>query len=135
MEYETGFGEETAMARSGVRIDPGGRAHVDVAINDWMQNVIGDAILSDAKDFVPKRTSRLHDSLRAECHDKVLRVGSLDCNYATDVEMGTAPHVILPRNKKALHWPDAAHPVARVNHPGTHAQPYLRPALFQRRSA
>lgn len=122
------------MARSGVRIDPTARAHVDAAINDWMQDVIGDAILFDAKDFVPKRTSRLHDSLRAECHDKVLRVGSLDCNYATDVEMGTAPHVILPRNKKALSWPDADHPVARVNHPGTAANPYLRPALFQRRT-
>jgi hypothetical protein len=64
----------------------------------------------------------------------VLRVGSLDCNYATDVEMGTAAHVILPRNKKALHWPGADHPVARVNHPGTPPMPYLRPALFQRRT-
>ncbi len=122
------------MARSGVRIDPAGRAHVDTAINDWMQDVIGDAILSDARDFVPKRTSRLHDSLRAECHDKVLRVGSLDCTYATDVEMGTAPHVITPSNKKALYWPGADHPVARVNHPGTAPNPYLRPALFQRRT-
>jgi hypothetical protein len=123
------------MARSGVRIDPAGRVHVDAAINDWLENTIGDAILSDARDFVPKRTSRLHDSLRAECHDKVLRVGSLDCNYATDVEMGTAPHVITPSNKKALYWPGADHPVARVNHPGTAPQPYLRVALFQRRTA
>lgn len=123
------------MARSGVRIDPAARAHVDAAINDWLQDVIGDAILSDAKDFVPKRTSRLHDSLRAEVRDKVLRVGSLDVNYASDVELGTPPHVILPRNKKALYWPGADHPVARVNHPGTEPQPYLRPALFQRRTA
>jgi hypothetical protein len=122
------------MARSGVRIDPSARQHVDAAINEWMQDVIGDAILTDAKDFVPKKTSRLHDSLRAECHDKVLRVGSLDCNYAADVELGTPPHVILPRNKKALHWPGADHPVARVNHPGTEPSPYLRPALFQRRT-
>lgn len=123
------------MTRSGVRIDPSARAHVDAAINEWLQNTIGDAILGDARDFVPKRTSRLHDSLRAECHDKVLRVGSLDCNYATDVELGTAPHVILPRNKQALSWPDADHPVKKVNHPGTAAQPFLRPALFQRRTA
>lgn len=122
------------MARSGVRIDPSARAHVDAAINYWLQDVIGDAILSDAKDFVPKRTSRLHDSLRAEVRDKVLRVGSLDVNYAADVELGTAPHVIVPRNKKALYWPGADHPVARVNHPGTAPQPFLRPALFQRRT-
>jgi hypothetical protein len=123
------------MARSGVRIDPSGRARVDAAINEWMEDVIGGAILGDAKDYVPKKTSRLHDSLRAECRDKVLRVGSLDCNYAADVELGTAPHVIVPRNTKALYWPGADHPVARVNHPGTAPNPYLRPALFQRRTA
>lgn len=123
------------MARSGVRIDPSAREHVDAAIGDWLENTIGSAILSDARNYVPKRSGRLAESLRAEVQRKVLRVGSLDVNYATDVEMGTAPHVILPRNKKALHWPGADHPVARVNHPGTHAQPYLRPALFQRRTA
>jgi hypothetical protein len=123
------------MARSGVRIDPSARAHVDAAINDWMEDVIGGAILGDARGYVRKRSGRLHDSLRSECRDKVLRVGSLDCNYAADVELGTAAHVITPRNKKALYWPGADHPVARVNHPGTAPSPYLRPALFQRRTA
>lgn len=122
------------MARSGVRIDPSARAHVDAAINDWLGDVIGPAILGDARNYVHKRTGRLRDSLRAEVQGKVLRVGSLDCNYATDVELGTAAHVILPRNKKALFWPGADHPVARVNHPGTPPNPYLRPALFQRRT-
>jgi hypothetical protein len=123
------------MARSGVRIDPSARAHVDQAINDWLENTIGEAILGDARNYVPKRSGRLAESLRREVRDKVLRVGSLDCNYATDVELGTGPHVILPRNKKALSWPGADHPVARVNHPGTAPNPYLRPALFQRRTA
>ncbi|MFD4596723.1 hypothetical protein ACFWPQ_01695 [Streptomyces sp. NPDC058464] len=122
-------------ARSGVRIDPSAREHVDAAINEWLENTIGDAILGDARNYVPKRSGRLLESLRREVHDKVLRVGSLDCNYATDVEMGTSPHVILPRNKKALYWPDADHPVARVNHPGTRPQPFLRTALYQRRTA
>lgn len=122
------------MAARGVRLDPSARVHVDAAIEHWLEHVIGDRILGDAKQLVHKKTYRLHNSLRAEVHDKVLRVGSLDCNYATDVELGTPPHVILPRNKKALYWPGAAHPVARVNHPGTHAYPYLRPALFQRRT-
>jgi hypothetical protein len=122
------------MTRSGVRIDPSARTHVDAAIGDWLEHVIGRDILGDAQSLVRKRTGRLHDSLRAEVQDKVLRVGSLDCNYATDVEMGTAPHVILPNSKKALSWPGADHPVARVNHPGTAPAPYLRPSLFQRRT-
>ncbi|MEU3507676.1 hypothetical protein ABZ733_07070 [Streptomyces longwoodensis] len=123
------------MARSGVRIDPSARAHVNAAINEWLEDTIGAAILGDARDYVHKRSGRLHDSLRAEVHDKVLRVGSLDCNYATDVELGTPKHVILPKNKQALYWPGADHPVRRVNHPGTPPMPYLRPALFQRRTA
>jgi hypothetical protein len=118
----------------GVRLDPSARTHVNAAINRWLDETIGRAILGDAQHLVRKRTGRLRDSLRAEVHDKVLRVGSLDCNYATDVELGTAPHVILPRNKKALYWPGADHPVARVNHPGTQPYPYLRPALYQRRT-
>lgn len=122
------------MAARAVRIDPSARAHVDAAINRWLEDDIGAAILGDAQQLVPKKTSRLHDSLRAEVHGKVLRVGSLDVNYSTYVEMGTPPHVIMPRNKKALYWPGAAHPVAKVNHPGAEPQPYLRPALLQRRT-
>jgi hypothetical protein len=122
------------MARSGLRIDPSARRHVDAAINTWLEDTIGARILTDAQHLVPKRTGRLRDSLRAEVHNKVLRVGSLDVNYATDVEMGTSAHVIKPRFKRALYWEGADHPVAKVNHPGTHAQPYLRPALLQRRT-
>lgn len=122
------------MARSGVRIDPSAREHVDAAINDWLQDVIGDAILTDAKSLVHKKSSRLHDSLRAEVHDKVLRVGSLDCNYAAAVELGSHTPVIKPKYKKALFWPGADHPVGAVYNHTTKPYPYLRPALFQRRT-
>lgn len=50
------------------------------------------------------------------------------------VEYGTEPHVIEPRTKKALWWPGARHPVKRVNHPGTPAQPFMRPALYKPRT-
>lgn len=46
-------------------------------------------------------------------------------------EVGTKPHVIEARNKEALFWPGAAHPVKKVNHPGTQAKPHLRPALYE----
>ncbi|QVJ03061.1 HK97 gp10 family phage protein [Nocardiopsis eucommiae] len=45
------------------------------------------------------------------------------------VERGTRPHVIRPRVKKALFWPGAAHPVGKVNHPGTKATHNLAEAL------
>ncbi|WP_250029802.1 hypothetical protein [Paractinoplanes maris] len=45
------------------------------------------------------------------------------------LEHGTRPHVIEPKDKKALAWPGGRHPVARVNHPGTPALHILRRAL------
>lgn len=50
-------------------------------------------------------------------------------SYPLDVEFGTRPHVIEPKDKQALAWPGAEHPVRRVNHPGTEAQPFIRPSL------
>ncbi len=50
-------------------------------------------------------------------------------DHSALLEFGTRPHVIEPKNAKALHWPGARHPVARVNHPGTPALHILRRAL------
>jgi hypothetical protein len=107
---------------------------VDEAIGDWLGDVIGPAIRDDAKAIVHKKSGRLANSLVSEVQGKVLRVGSTDVDYSVPLEMGAMPHVILPVNKKALSWPGAAHPVAYVNHPGNRPFPYLRPALFQRRT-
>lgn len=49
--------------------------------------------------------------------------------YSIHVEKGTDPHVITPSNKEALYWPGADHPVKKVEHPGTDAQPFMEPAL------
>jgi hypothetical protein len=51
--------------------------------------------------------------------------------HAWWVENGTGPHPIYPRGRDQggadfLWWPDAAHPVRMVNHPGTKPQPFLR---------
>lgn len=86
-----------------------------------------------AREKVPVDTSRLKNSITHEGPFKkggyiVVKVGT-NVKYAKPVEEGTPPHVILPTNKKALFWPGADHPVARVNHPGTKGKPYLKPAL------
>ena len=46
--------------------------------------------------------------------------------YAKYVEFGTLPHIIIPKNKKALYWDGAEHPVKLVRHPGTSPQPFIR---------
>jgi len=54
-------------------------------------------------------------------------------NYGVDVEYGTSPHVIKPLNKKALKFKSGGKTIfaKQINHPGTSAQPFMRPALDQ----
>ncbi|MER7814544.1 hypothetical protein [Streptomyces sp. NPDC096153] len=109
-------------------------AHLPPFIDDLMDD-LAELVLADAKEFCPKgETGDLAESLRHEVNDGIFRVGS-DLPRAEWVENGTPPHVIRPRNAKALFWPGAEHPYGQVNHPGTKAQPFLRPALWIKREA
>lgn len=49
--------------------------------------------------------------------------------HALILELGSRAHDIEPSTKKALHWPGAAHPYAKVHHPGTPALHLMRNAL------
>lgn len=49
--------------------------------------------------------------------------------YGKYLEEGTPPHKIRPKNKKALSWAGASHPVKEVNHPGTDKHPVLEDTL------
>lgn len=67
-----------------------------------------------------------------------------DAAYSRHVELGTKPHVIVPRRRRALRFATKASDrrlsgaprrgaavtfARRVQHPGTRPQPYLRPAI------
>ena len=56
-------------------------------------------------------------------------VHTSNIKYAVMVEKGTKAHIIKPKDKKALYWKGAKHPVKQVNHPGSKAKPYLIPAF------
>lgn len=51
--------------------------------------------------------------------------------YGAYVEYGTKPHLILPKNKKALFWKGALNPYAVVHHPGTRANPFFMRGVDQ----
>lgn len=40
-------------------------------------------------------------------------------DYGEILEEGSKPHIITPKNGKALYWKGASHPVRIVHHPGT----------------
>ncbi|ABD94204.1 tail component protein [Streptomyces phage mu1/6] len=105
------------------RLTGAAREATEAAAND---------MVNMAKGLCPVDTGRLRSSIQAVPSGGrfsfSVTIGT-NVTYAADVEYGTAPHVIVPKDKKALYWPGAAHPVAKVNHPGTRAQPFMRPAI------
>lgn len=49
--------------------------------------------------------------------------------YGGILEEGSKPHIITPKNGMALYWRGAAHPVKKVNHPGTTGKPIIEPTV------
>lgn len=121
---------------SRVEVDDSWHEHVDSAMDELFDQRLGPDIATDARRYCPKRTGQLAESIKYEVEDGSLIVsakGSDEESYAAYVELGTRPHPITARPGGALFWPGARHPVKSVEHPGTHAQPFLRPALYQER--
>ena len=73
-------------------------------------------------------TGRLRASITRRLRDDAVEVGT-NVVYAAIHQFGgkTPPRTIRPRNRKALAWPGAPHPVRSVRHPGSRmpARPFL----------
>ena len=80
----------------------------------------------------PVDTGRLKNSIKVEIVGSDIIIDMVD--YALYVEFGTPPHIIRPKNKKALHWktgkpgsPGREDVFAKeVRHPGTRPNPFIR---------
>ena len=88
------------------------------------------ACVKRAKDDAPVRTTAYHGSI--QMRPAVMEKGSITgywgsfrILYAIFIELGTKAHIIRPKNKKALFWKGASHPVKEVKHPGTKPNPVL----------
>ena len=75
------------------------------------------------------KTGHLRRSIAYKLTNTEGTVHTSNVVYAAAVEKGSRPHTITAKNKKALYWKGASHPVKTVRHPGSKAKPYLIPAL------
>ena len=82
---------------------------------------------NELKLATPVDTGRLRNSIKVFQTSKGLRIFMAE--HGLFVEFGTLPHTITPRNKKALNWKGASHPVKKVNHPGTRPNNFIRRTL------
>lgn len=91
-----------------------------------------------ARKKAPVNFGKLRSSIREKV-SKMTGEISVNVDYAGAVEFGTKAHIIRPRKKKALaftpgggfrFWDESGRIIRKsVKHPGTQAQPYLRPAV------
>lgn len=70
----------------------------------------------------------LHSGLGVSSNEYTIYL-SHGVEYGGILEEGSKPHIIKPKNKKALYWKGAAHPIKQVNHPGTKGKPVIEPTL------
>ena len=86
------------------------------------------------KSTAPVRTGAYRDSIVCTVDDLTLTLsaGCTEAPYAPIVEYGSAPHEIVAKNAKALHWTDEAAKerfAKRVYHPGTQGQFIIENAM------
>jgi len=110
-----------------VRLDPALRVELDEAIQPILDQVAAE-VEQDIKRNAPVDSGELVRSVRRR--GNIITISAPHWHF---VEYGTEPHIIRPRTKQALWWPGARHPVKMVRHPGTQAQPFIRPAALRQR--
>ena len=74
-------------------------------------------------------TGHLRRGISTDIRGLGATIHTSNIKYAPGVEYGTKAHIIRAKNKKALYWKGAKHPVKKVNHPGSKAKPFLIPAF------
>lgn len=101
-------------------------------------HVAAKVIRDAAADNAAQRTGELSERIVRETTEKkaetvTVAVGPDDEVdwYGLMVEFGTGSHDVTPQNKQALKT-DTDRFAASAKHPGTTAQPYLRPALDEK---
>jgi len=101
-------------------------------IKDDVRKVVKNSAFNierNAKSSASVKTGHLRRSISTKMGDMEATIHTSNLKYAPMVEFGTRPHIIRAKNKKALYWKGATHPVKQVNHPGSKAKPYLIPAF------
>ena len=107
---------KTAMKEAPDKVEPIIQRAVVTATDVLAKNTV--------RPNVPYRTGYLIQTFRRDVQ-RLMSRWFPTAAYAPFVEFGTPARVIVPINKKALFWPGASHPVKKVNHPGTKANPFM----------
>lgn len=127
------------MAR--VRQSPGFEAAFLAHVGRQVKRIT-EEVADDARAHCPVDSGDLVSTIRTRypgrLHGQVVVGGrgplAVDVDYWAAVEYGTAPHWITSRGEWSLRSDEGEYFGHRVWHPGTKAQPFMRPAIYKRRN-
>ena len=79
----------------------------------------------------PVDNGLLKNSIEVLLDGNSLKIYMFD--YGIMVDLGTKPHIIRPKNKKALHWGGKNGPVVKeVHHPGFEGTGWIRNVFYHK---
>lgn len=119
------------------------RARIEaIKPNAELLRTIALSAVREQKLLAPRKTGNLGRSIHIGAVTPTRAETIASASYAAYVEQGTRPHVIRPKNRKALRWAASSGDARlsgsprtggrvrfakRVQHPGTRAQPFMIP--------
>lgn len=89
----------------------------------------GFKVEEEAKKAAPVDSGYYRNNIGFDGRNKVIA----NASYSADIEYGTKPHIIEPKNANALHFTTDGQDVftKKVNHPGTKPNPVMRNAAHK----
>lgn len=117
------------MMGARIVMDPAGLARID-HLGDDIRDDITDEVEREMRRRVPVDTGELEESIH-QTGDGVIVVGT---DHWAPTEYGSAPHTIRSTGPWPLRNGETGETFGRVvHHPGTPAQPFIRPAVYKKR--
>lgn len=119
------------MAR--VRYDPAYQAHFLAAVGANVKAVT-EEIAQDAIAGCPIDSGDLVETIHTRYPGKLRGLVVVGTDHWAPTEYGSRPHLIVSHGPWSLHNAETGEYFGRVvNHPGTPAQSFMRPALYRKR--
>lgn len=116
------------------RTNPDAHAWLLCLGNEKLLDPTAENVFRAADAAAPIKSGDLKSKMYNErVNDRTRRIGSRS-NHTLIVELGSVPHSIDSHGNYPLRNRETGQVFGRhVNHPGTRAQPFLRPALYSQR--
>jgi hypothetical protein len=116
-----------------IRVHHGYKGYFEAAEGRGVRRIT-EAVADDARAGCPVDSGDLLLSIGTAYPGKKRGYVTVGTGHWKETEYGSRPHIIRSHGPWSLRSDDGEYFGPVVHHPGTPAQPFMRPAIYQRRS-